>query len=52
MADIILPGVHFAPLLILRPSFSICLLVYLSLHPEFRSEGIGFGLHLLAGSPE
>jgi hypothetical protein len=52
VADIILRGVHFAPLLTGRPSFSICFLVYLSLLPEFRSQGIGLGLRLFAGSPE
>ena len=52
VADIIPPGVHFAPLLGLRPRFSICFLVYLSLLHEFRSQGIGSGLRLFAGSPE
>jgi hypothetical protein len=52
VADIILPGVHFAPLLRLRPRISICFLVYLSLLHEFRSQGIGFSLRLFAGSPE
>jgi hypothetical protein len=52
VADIIPPGVHFAPLLGQRPSFNICLLVNLSLLHEFRSQGIGFGLRLFAGSPE
>jgi len=52
VADIVPPGVHFAPLLRRRPSFSICFLVYLSLLHEFHSQGIGFGPRLLAGSPE
>ena len=52
VADIFSPGVHVAPLLGRRPSFSICFLVYLSLLHEFRSQGIGFGLRLFAGSPE
>jgi len=46
VADIIPPGVHSAPLLAPRPSFSICFLVYLSLLHEFRSQGIGFSLRL------
>ena len=49
VAEIIPPGVPFAPLLGQRPSFSICFLVYLSLLHEFRSQGIGFGLRLFAG---
>ena len=49
VADIIRPGVHFMPLLGLRPSFSICFLFYLSLLHEFHSQGIGFGLRLFAG---
>jgi hypothetical protein len=52
VADIIPPGVHFAPLLGWRPSFSICFLVYLSLLHKFCSQGIGFGLRLFAGSPK
>ena len=52
VADIIPPGVCFAPLLRQRPSFSICFLVYHSLLYEFRSQGIGFGLRLFAGLPE
>jgi len=52
VADIIPPGVYFAPLLRRRPSFSICFLVYSSLLQEFRSQGIAFGLRLFAGSPE
>jgi hypothetical protein len=52
MADLISPGVLFAPLLGRRPSFSICFLVYHSLLHEFRSQGIVFGLRLFAGSPE
>ena len=52
MADIIPPGVQFAPLLGRCPSFSICYLVYLSLLHEFRSKGIGFSLRHFAGSPE
>jgi hypothetical protein len=52
VADIIPSVVHFAPLLRRCPSFSICFLVYLSLLHEFRSQGIGFGLRLFAGSPE
>jgi len=52
VADIIPPGVDFAPLLGRRPSFSICFLVDLSLLHEFRSQGIGFGLCLFASSPE
>jgi hypothetical protein len=51
-ADVIPPSVHLAPLLGQRPSFSICFLIYPSLLHEFRSQGIGFGLHLFAGSPE
>jgi hypothetical protein len=52
MADIIPPGVHFAPLLGRRPRFSVCFLVYLSLLHEFRSQGIGFAHRLCACSPE
>jgi hypothetical protein len=52
VADIIPPGIHFAPLLRWRPRFRICFLVYLSLLHEFRSQGIGFGLHHFTGSPE
>jgi hypothetical protein len=52
VADIIPPGIHFAPLLGWRPSFSICFLGSLSLLHEFRSQGIGFGLRFFAGSPE
>jgi len=51
VADIIPPGVHFAPLHRWHPSFSICFLVYLSLHHKFRSQGIGFGLVLLPAHP-
>jgi hypothetical protein len=51
VADIMPPGVHFAPLLGQYPIFSICFFVYLSLLHEFRSQGIGFGPHLFAGSP-
>jgi hypothetical protein len=52
MGDIIPPGVHLAPLVGRRPSFSIHFLVCLSLLHEFRSLGIGFGLRLVAGYPE
>jgi hypothetical protein len=52
MADIIRPGVHFAPLLGRRASFSICFLVYLLLLHVFRSQGIGYGFRLFGGSPE
>jgi len=52
VADIIPPGVHFAPLLGWHPSFSKWFRVYLSLLYEFHSQGIGFGLRLFAGSPE
>jgi hypothetical protein len=52
MPDIILPGVHFAPLLGQHTSFSTSWLHYLSLLHKFRSQGLGFGLHLLAGWPE
>jgi hypothetical protein len=51
VADMILPGVHFSPLLGRRPSFSICFLVYLSLLLEFRPQGIGFVLRLLPARP-
>jgi hypothetical protein len=50
--DIIPPGIHFSPHLKRRPSFSICFLVYLSLLHELRSQWIGCGLRLFAGSPE
>ena len=52
VADIIPPGVHLVPLLGRCPRFSICLLIYLSLLYEFRSQGIAFGLRLVAGSAE
>jgi hypothetical protein len=52
VADIFPLGVHIVPLLGQRPSFSICFLVYLSLLYEFPSQGIGFGLNLVAGLPE
>jgi hypothetical protein len=52
VADRIPPGVHPASRLGQRPRISICLLVYLSLLREFRSQGISFSLGLFAGSPE
>ena len=52
VADIILPGIHFVPLHGQHPSVSICFGVYLSLLHEFCSLGLGFGLHLTAGSPK
>jgi hypothetical protein len=52
VSDVIPPGVHCAPLLRRRPSFSIRLLIYLSLLDQFRSQGIGFGPHIIDGSPE
>jgi hypothetical protein len=50
--DIIPPGVLFTPLLQRRPSFRISFRFYLSVPHNFRSEGIGFGPWLFAGSPE
>ena len=52
VAEIIPPGVHLALLLGCRPYFSICFVIYLSLLHKLRSQGIGFGLGLFAGSPE
>jgi hypothetical protein len=52
VADIILPGIHYGPLLGQDPGFSVCFLVYLVLLHEFSVQGIGFGLRLFAGSPE
>jgi hypothetical protein len=52
VADIILPGVLFAPLLRRNLSFSICFLLYHSLLNKFRSQGIGFGLRLFPCSPK
>jgi hypothetical protein len=52
VSDTIPAGVHFAPLLGRRPSFSICFLIYLSRLKEFCSQGIGFGLCFFAGSPK
>jgi len=52
VADIIPPGIHLTPLLGWRRSFSIGLLVYISRLHEFRSQSIGLGLRLFAGSPE
>ena len=46
------PGVHCAPLLGRRPSFSICFLIYHLLLHKVCSQGIGFGLPLFADSPE
>jgi len=50
--DINLPGAHFMPLLAQHPSISICVLVYLLLLHELCFQGNGFGLHLVAGTPE
>jgi len=52
VADIIPPGIHSVPLLGQCPSFNIGFVVYISLLHEFRSQGIGFGLRVFAGSPE
>jgi len=52
MADIVAPGVPFAPHLGQHPSISICFLVYLLLLHKVRCEGIGSGLRLFAGSPK
>jgi hypothetical protein len=52
VADIIPPGVDFAPLLGQHSNFSISFLVLLSLLHKLHSQGIVFGLQLLAGSPE
>ena len=52
VADKIPRGIDFTQLLGWRPSFSICFVVWLSILPEICSQGIGFGLHLYAGSPE
>jgi len=52
VSDIIPPGAHLPPLLARGASFNICFLIYLSLLYEFHSQGVGFGLHLFAGSPE
>jgi hypothetical protein len=51
-ADIILPGIHFTPVLGRLPRISIRFLVYLSLLHSFRSQGVGISLHIFAGSPE
>jgi len=50
--DMTTPGVHFVPVLRRRPSSSICFLIYISPLHELCSQGIGFGIRLLAGSPE
>ena len=52
VANIIPPGIDFAPLLERCASLRICFLVYLSLPRELRSQGIGFGLRLFTGSVE
>jgi len=52
VADRMLPGVHFVPLLWWCQCFSICFLVFLSHLHEFCSQCIGFGLRLFARSPE
>jgi hypothetical protein len=51
VADILSPGVHFAPLLGMCPTLGVCFLIYLSLLYVFHSHGIGFGLRLFASSP-
>jgi hypothetical protein len=50
VADIIPPGIHYPPLLGQHRSFSMAFLTSISLLHEFRSENIGFGLCLFAGS--
>lgn len=50
--DSIPRGFHFVPLVGQFSSVIICLLVYLSLLHNFRTQGIGFDLHCFAGSPE
>jgi len=52
LSDILPPGIHFAQLLGLCSRFSICFLVYLSLHHEFHSRGIHYGHCLVTGLPE
>ena len=52
VTDIILSDMDCPQLLGLHPRFSMCLLDYISLLQEFRSQGVGFGLRLFAGSPE
>jgi hypothetical protein len=52
MADIIIPGVYSTPRLVRCPSVGICFLIYLSFLHDLSSQGIGFGLRVLAGSPE
>jgi hypothetical protein len=52
VADIILPGIHFAPLLGRCPSFIICFLINLLLLHKFHSQRIGVGLCLFAASPQ
>jgi len=51
VADTILLGIYFTPLLGWCPSFSIGLLEYLSLLHVFGSESIGIGLSLFACLP-
>jgi hypothetical protein len=51
VAHVILLGIHFTPQFGWRPSFGTCFLVYLSLIYMFRSQAIGFGVRLFAGSP-
>jgi hypothetical protein len=50
VADIILPGVHFMPLFGQCRSFSIWLLISISLPYKFRSQGMGCCLLDFAGS--
>jgi len=50
-ADTIPPGIHIVLLLGWHPSFGMCFLIYRSLLHEFRSQCIGLGLYLLAGTP-
>jgi len=52
VADVIPPGVHFAPLLGWHARLIIGFLIYLSHLHEFHSEGIGFGLYLFARLPK
>jgi len=52
MADIIPPAIQLAPLLEQRPSFTMGMHVYLLVRHEFCSEGMNFGVRLIASSPE
>jgi hypothetical protein len=52
VADLSLPDMHCAPLVGLRPSYSMCFLIDLLLLHEVRYERIGYDFRRFDGSPE